>query len=380
MPLASALSSASLPGASPDIRASCNSKPQMTETPAKIPPGRLHGAQQLCPGSAGRPRPRDGQPLPAGLGGRQGSRPSPSYLEQGCLEPELPAEPRYVVCGWGLPRRAAQEAHGPTHGGFMCEGATRRRHEPRVSSQQASKCARRHALLTQVLGFARASHRGGEMQYQLSQRRNIPGLLLPPCPERDHARSRRRLLGAEEEAAPARARCRLPASRAVWRAHPGSPYSHFVDDPDEDAAVPELRQIIEGISTNFCAVHLEMGRDGQKAEAKITPCRATRRLPVLARGQRDGSGRESKASPSDHPCPAQAKAERNPHGSTARQAGTGLVYRAVVLCEANPQPLYGPAAAHFPSLLPAPGSAPAPGQLLQPDQAVPAFLVTQQER
>lgn len=53
--------------------------------------------------------------------------------------------------------------------------------------------------------------------------------------------------------------------------------------------------------------------------------------PSPGRGQQDRSGCESKASPSDHPCPVQAKAEHNPHGSTARQAGMGLDYHTAML-------------------------------------------------
>lgn len=58
----------------------------------------------------------------------------------------------------------------------------------------------------------------------------------------------------------------------------GSPYSRFVDNSDEDTTVLELRQIIEGIRTNLCAVHLEMGWHSQKAEIKTTLGCATHQL------------------------------------------------------------------------------------------------------
>lgn len=53
---------------------------------------------------------------------------------------------------------------------------------------------------------------------------------------------------------------------------PGSSYSHSVDDPDEDAAVPELGQLPEGLGAHICAVHLQTGWDAQKGEASTIPC------------------------------------------------------------------------------------------------------------
>lgn len=132
------------------------------------------GPDSSARGSRGRPRPCNRQPLPAGLWGRQGSRPSPSHLRQVCLEPELPAEPRYVSHTQGLPSGAGQKAHRPAHGGFTCEGATGRRHEPPAALLQASEHARQQALLTQVLPLGRNLGRRSRRSSTRSARGGTP--------------------------------------------------------------------------------------------------------------------------------------------------------------------------------------------------------------
>lgn len=73
---------ASLPGVMPDVSARCDSEPPRTETLAKIPPGWLRRARQLCPGLRrqtpavqGRGAGRGADPLPA-TSSRFASRPS----------------------------------------------------------------------------------------------------------------------------------------------------------------------------------------------------------------------------------------------------------------------------------------------------------------
>lgn len=97
---------------------------------------------------------------------------------------------------------------------------------------------------------------------------NTPRLPLPPCPR--SSLSSWGLRPWLQEAAQTQL-CGLKCAH-------NSPYSHFVDNSDEDTTVLELGQIIEGIRTNLCAVHLEMGCNSQKAEAKTTLCCATYHL------------------------------------------------------------------------------------------------------
>lgn len=388
---------ASTPGASPDVSPRGDRKPQTTETLAKILPGRLRGARQLCPGLR-RQTPATQRAAPACRAGR-GADPLPAPSNGFVLEPELPAEPRYII----YVRRASTRGSPKGSSSRARWVYARRSHSAKARAscfiaagfraRPAASAAYGGAVLCRSL--ARRSRRSSN---QVCQRRNIPGPLFPLCLERDHARGRRRLLGAEAVAPGGSgsgrqwlreaARHMLAAAfQPVWRAHPGSPYSHFVDDPDEDAAVLELRQIVEGIGTNFCAVHLEMGRDGQKAEANAALFCATHRLPVLAGDGETGLG--VRAKPTLPTTPALPRQKPNAIPTAPQPDGPARVSLITLRCFAQTgrcfarqiqQPLYGPAAAHFPSLLPAPGSAPAPGKFPQLDQAVPAFLVTQQER
>lgn len=103
---------ASMPGVSPDISARCDSKPQMIETLAKILPGQLH-----------RQTPATQWAAPACRAG-SGADPLPATSSRFVLEPELQAEPWYIIYVWRLLRKADEKVHRPTRSGFTCKGAT----------------------------------------------------------------------------------------------------------------------------------------------------------------------------------------------------------------------------------------------------------------
>lgn len=117
------------------------------------------------------------------------------------------------------------------------------------------------------------------------------------------------------------------------------------------------------------------------------PCCATHHLPVLAGDSKTSLG--VRAKPALPTTPALSRQKLNAIPMTPQPDRPAWVSIITLRCFAwtwhcfvrqIQKNLYGPAAAHFPSLLPAPGSALDPGQFPQPDQAVPAFLVTQQEQ